>query len=200
MERKNTLEKVAYHEAGHAVSCVEFAIEFNGIEIRPCCDHPEEWTGEVDRAPFNYDKRDIQPDKPPPIGEPCSERRLNEIVVLLAGVAVERILREEWGPVDMKDLGERSRDWQKCRDLAEAVFGAWHSPPPVTTGRLNWEMAQRRDRVATAYLNWKLLQTQALLNSPRLWARVEALARELVRRRRMSADEVRSLLAEVAPA
>ena len=145
------LERVAYHEAGHVVAFLAFDYPFEYVTIF----HPhgcgDESCPHV-HAPFVEETQKQ---------EKFQDQEVEQLIMIrLAGIAAERIRRNDDNKTPLPLDDRRSMDYVRSGDLYEQVHG-------ITTDR-GEQLRQLLDRV------------QGLLEKPRIWRQVEVVAQALL--------------------
>jgi hypothetical protein len=176
--RQRKLERIAFHESGHAVAAALTGIEFTKVCLTPenkvCDSHGMIVTGYVKTHrppdwvfPWNWNtKQDVKR---------AREYFRSDICMTLAGPLGETLFTGVW---QQETRGE---------DSDEAL--AMHTAEIARDAYLSWTPKDSRDYVNR--LRWQMLET---LRTPEVWAAVEVVARELVRRKTLTGAEVRALV------
>ena len=176
--QQRKLERIAFHEAGHAVAAVLTGMEFTrvcltlenkvrdshgmivlgSLKLRRCPDwvSPQHWNTyqDLDRA---------------------REYFRNSIYMTLAGPLAETLFTGIW----QQDTRGEDTDEALAMDSANFARNAYPS----------WTPKDSREYVNR--LRWQMLET---LRAPDLWAVVEMVALELVKRKTLTAAKVRALV------
>ena len=180
----NDKERVAYHEAGHAVLYYEFGCAVEEVAIKPCEGREGEWEGHVEAAPL--------PDRPlpeaPQYGRVPGAKDEERIMAYLAGLAVDRIRAGKWGRLPRGILNdpdwERGRsDWHNMTQFCKTIFGD----------------SSRACDTISAYLHWMLARAQWFFLEPKRWARVEAVAKALLESERLEGPKVKEIIERAKP-
>jgi hypothetical protein len=173
-------ESTAYHEAGHAVVAQELGLGVRSVSIVPdeetagCCTHPKthKFTRKVNEA-GGYEHLDGW----------TRRRAEGSIMILWAGTLAQQIyldahqeeVNEGFGVMEIN--GETHitshSDADQIIDLTSALM-----PDPNEHG---------------AYQEWLRIRTRNMLRHDLVWAAVEAVARELLAKDKLSGKEVSAI-------
>ena len=172
------LERIAFHEASHAVVAALTGIEFTKACLTPenkvCDSHGMIVTGYVKMHrppdwvfPWNWNtKQDVKR---------AREYFRSDICMSLAGPLGETLFTGVWQQETRGD------------DSDEAL--AMHTAEIARDAYPSWTPKDSRDYVNR--LRWQMLET---LRAPDVWAVVEVVALELVKRKTLTAAQVHSLV------
>jgi hypothetical protein len=171
-------ESTAYHEAGHAVLSTELGLAVHSVTIVPSGDNAgscryyrsRRWYERITEG--GATAGDLQ-------------RAEHELMVSFAGIIAQQVHlgvdkkaveagfgRERWD--DGTSTAVRGSDLDRGIDLT-----------PMMCGEDEEEQG--------AYTNWLWIRTRNMLRQPRAWAAVEAVARELLAKDKLSGKEVSAI-------
>jgi hypothetical protein len=158
-------ERVAYHEAGHAVAAYLLRRAFRYVTIIP-----------KEGSQGHVMPRQRPGGQPYQLGDDVADGRRAErmIMVLLAGITAEAIR-----------YGRRPPRWIRQSDIAQAIAWACCGAEPAVDPGGPW-----------CWIEWLFRRTRYLLEAPRAWVAVEALAHALLQASRLSGPQARRIIQE----
>jgi hypothetical protein len=181
--QQRKLERIAFHEAGHAVAAVLTGMEFTRVcltlENKVCDSHGMIVMGSLKLrrcpdwiSPWNWNtNQDVKR---------AREYFRNSIYMTLAGPLAETLFTGIW----QQDTRGEDSDEALAMDSADFARDAYPS----------WTPKDSRDYVNR--LRWQMLET---LRAVDVWAAVEVVARELCKRKTLNSTQVHSLVQRVRP-
>jgi len=160
------IESVAYHEAGHAIMCLQVGLKFNNVTVMP----KEESLGNVKLSKINIANHRL------------SDRRFRSeaekyIQVALSGPITEQLFSQN----DNYILGS-SNDFQQCFSVALSIFG----PIEVAEAYVNF--------LATHTKSVFLITSDEKPEFTERWDEVKILSQALIDRKILRYKEVLSIL------
>lgn len=169
-KRRTALERIAYHEAGHAAVAMEYGRDFDAVSIEPSKDNDS--AGRVAGGWEEGFDPDMQRSK---TGDDellhCAKVQ-REILIRLAGpAAVKRLTGRYDNP--RRGLLVPGGDRHVCNVMAHAAEGL--------------EVCE----YLVAYLNKKASE---LVSRPHIWPMIQALAAELLRVKHLTGDKARKVM------
>lgn len=155
----------AYHEAGHAIAAIDLKVGLGRIGVSIVA---SENSNGGRFSGFAHVRKGFSGN---PDMETTGAMRLkaeNRTIVLFAGEAAQRRFR----PSSVRNYHAHS-DRKTAIDLMSYFVGS--------------------DRELKAYLAWLRIRAEQLMDNPGTWIRVEALAKALMERKRVSATEAKHI-------
>jgi hypothetical protein len=155
---EKTIERTAYHEAGHAVASYYLHVALSSVTIIP----EEDSLGHIKHPKLN----NFEPEWDNSLK--VVDRAERMILVFFAGQVAEGRFanRHNW-------KGSRE-DWHEAVNMASYFAG--------------------NNEVLQAYVNYLWARAKTLFNLPWLWAAVEAVAKELLIRKKMGSRLTRKII------
>jgi hypothetical protein len=162
---RRALERIAYHEAGHAVMSVICRRPFSFATIIPASDY----AGLVQHPAF---PADFQPDLSVIPGARHSKLLEDHILISLAGAAAEDVFVGRAKP--RREAGNAVHDYKIATQMALHVTGDPNE--------------------ASAYVTWLLHRARNKLRVPHNWLAVELVTNALLDRQRLSYRATRRVI------
>lgn len=182
-------ERTAYHEAGHAIMARLLDCPTEYVTIERDADSlghfqiPESWAalpvtvGPEDAIRAGYVSFDLDERHE---AEYQAGRIDEEVMILLAGTEAECVLCGRVGAT-------------RCGDIENGGMADFREALRLANGaRFVFEPMDDLDNERCAYFCWMRLRTRNILR--RLWAAVDAVARALLERERLTGDEVAEIV------
>jgi hypothetical protein len=173
-EKRRGLERVAHHEAGHAVACVWLGLPFRWVSIKPKGDSQGRVSGPSPLARLLEKHED---------GDALTPREWvrveNEVVSFCAGSAAEAEYLRRNNLVSIENLAVLVEVGEPDRSMNVGIATRLHGDDPD---------------VAHAWLTYLRLRAVSLVRWH--WTHVEHVAEALVNRRTLSAKDVRAVISE----
>ena len=168
-KRLTRLERTAYHEAGHAVAHVLLHVPFSYATIEPEVSDARTSLGHV-RSPLPDDLQEWAASAEVPSTEYRQWKRYeNRILVRLSGEMAECRIA---GP--RRARGGVGNDHREAKKAAHAICGS--------------------KKEESAYLTWLRIRAGNIITSPTTWRCVEAVAKALLDKRKLSARRIREII------
>ena len=169
-KKTKKLEETAYHEAGHAVMAIHQRVYFHYVTIEPEADS-------LGHIFYGKWRRKFKPAASTPIDFIFSAMTLRQrdyvekhIMVSLAGQTAGAILRGR------NNWRGGTSDREHAIEYASAI------------------LARSSGKMLEAYLRYMFVKTEEALRIPLLWKQVEALAKELLRKKKIDHKTVRKIM------